>query len=252
MWVGLSDHVGSEVDMAEQMNELQLMMQERRCSGTAWTRNEKFDKDGYLVVKDLWDPEELYHPLPEMRGQLNYWDKNPEHFNHTEVEQQVEGSLARYWHPQYRQIHTGIRLKLEEIIGRKLYNTYYYDRYYFPGQELAKHVDRDACEISVSVHIGTNLEGNDAKWPFKIKTPDTYTDKKKTQVLVPGEERSLSLKPGDGLLYKGCERPHWRDPMPGKTKKVFGKKVELYYHQIFFHYVLADGQRAHCAWDRAR
>ena len=39
--------------------------------------------------------------------------------------------------------------------------------------------------------------------------------------------------------------------MPGKTKKVFGKKVELYYHQIFFHYVLADGQRVHCAWDRA-
>ena len=45
--------------MAEQMNELQLMMQERMNTGTAWTRNEKFDKDGYLVVKDLWDPEEL-------------------------------------------------------------------------------------------------------------------------------------------------------------------------------------------------
>ena len=27
---------------------------------------------------------------------------------------------------------------------------------------------------------------------------------------------------------------------------------ELYYHQIFFHYVLQDGQRAHCAWDRAK
>ena len=37
--------------------------------------------------------------------------------------------------------------------------------------------------------------------------------------------------------------------MPGKTKKVFGKKMEHYYHQIFFHYVLADGQRAHCTWD---
>jgi hypothetical protein len=238
--------------MAEQMTELQLMFQEKQNTGTAWTRNEKFDKDGYLVVKDLWDSEELYHPLPEVRGQLNYWDKNPENFTHNEVENQVEGSLARYWHPQYRTIHTGIRLKLEEIIGRKLYNTYYYDRYYFPGQELTKHADRDACEISVSVHISTNLEGQDAKWPFKIKTPDTYTDKKKTAVLVPGEERSLSLEPGDGLLYKGCERPHWRDPMPGKTKKVFGKKMEHYYHQIFFHYVLADGQRAHCAWDRAR
>ena len=102
-------------------------------------------------------------------------------------------------------------MKLEEIIGRKLYNTYYYDRYYFPGQELTKHADRDACEISVSVHVSTNLEGKDADWPFWIKTPDIYLDKKKTTVLVPGEQRSLTLKPGDGLLYKGCERPHWRD-----------------------------------------
>ena len=150
-------------------------------------------------------------------------------------------------------------MKLEEIIGRKLYNTYYYDRYYYPGQELTRHADRDACEISVSVHVSTNLEGKDADWPFWIKTPDTYTDKKKTTVLVPGENRSLVLKPGDGLLYKGCERPHWRDKMPGsnkkKNKKLFGKKTsetETYYHQIFFHYVLQDGQRAHCAWDRAR
>ena len=46
--------------MAEQMTELDLMIQERRNSG-AWTRNEKFDKNGYLVIKDLWDPEELCH-----------------------------------------------------------------------------------------------------------------------------------------------------------------------------------------------
>ena len=235
------------------MHEQELKNQERWNTGSSWTRNEQFDKDGYLVVKDLWDPEELYHPLPEDRGQLNYWDNNLEHFSHNPVEGQVEGSLARYWHPQYRQIHTGIRLKLEEIIGRKLYNTYYYDRYYFPGQELTKHADRDACEISVSVHIGTNLKGKDAKWPFKIKTPDTYTDKKKTKVLVPGEERSLSLEPGDCLLYKGCERPHWRDPMPTPKKRLFDNdSKEYYYHQIFFHYVLQDGIRAHCAWDRAR
>ena len=133
--------------MAEQMNEMQLMFQEKHNTGTAWTRNEKFDKDGYLVVKDLWDPEELYHPVPEEKGQYNYWDKNPEHFNHCPVEQQVEGSTSRYWHPQYRAIHSGIRMKLEEIIGRKLYNTYYYDRFYYPGQELTKHADRDACEF---------------------------------------------------------------------------------------------------------
>ena len=242
--------------MAEQMTEIQLMFQEKMNTGTAKTKNDKFEKDGYLVVKDLWDPEELYHPLPEQRGQMNYWDKNPEHFNHNPVEQQVEGSLARYWHPQYRTIHTGVRRKLEEILDRKLYNTYYYDRYYFPGQELTKHADRDACEISVSIHISTNLPDKDKDWPFMIKTPDTYTDKKKSAVLVPGEERTALLDPGDGLIYKGCERPHWREAMPTpKENKIFGKKKEVkeyYYHQIFFHYVLADGMRAHCAWDKAR
>ena len=240
------------------MNEMEILASEKTNSGTAWTNNTQFDKDGYFVVKDIWNPDELYHPCPNERGQLNY-GKTLEQFQHVEVERQVNGSLARYWHPQYRIIHTGIRKKLEVVIGRKLYNTYYYDRFYFSGQELAKHTDRSACEISVSVHVSTNLPDDQKDWPFKIKTPDTYTDKKKSAVLVPGEERSAILNPGDGLIYKGCERPHWRDPMPGtpkgkKSKKLFGKgpKEEQYYHQIFFHYVLQDGERAHCAWDKAR
>lgn len=232
----------------EQMTEEQLRWQERQNTGTSWTRNESFEKNGYLVIKNLWDPQELYHPLPQERGQIKYWGKKLDQFTHYEVEQQVEGSLARYWHPQYRQIHSGIRTKLEKELGRKLYNTYYYDRYYFPGQELKRHADRDACEISVTVHIGTNLKED---WPIWIKTPDTYADKNKTHVLVPGKNRSVILHAGDGMVYKGCERPHWREPMPGKRKGWFNRK-EYYYHQIFFHYVLQDGQRAHCAWDRAR
>ena len=245
--------------MAEGMTEMQVAFQEKFNSGTAWTRNDKFEKDGYLKVENLWDPEELYHPVPNLRGQLNYYDKNPDNFNHQDVENQVEGSVSRYWHPQYRNIHSGISKMLEDTLGRKLYNTYYYDRYYFPGQELKKHADRDACEISVTVHVSTNLPDDLKDWPIKIKTPDKYTDKKKTSVLVPGEERSCVLNPGDGMIYKGCERPHWRDAMPGipvgkKSKKLFGKKQteEYYYHQIFFHFVLQDGNRAHCAWDRSR
>ena len=233
--------------MAEQMTEEQLQFQERLNTGTAWTRNESFEKNGYLVIKDLWDPGELYHPVPEKSGQYNYWDKNLDHFNYSETENQVEGSTARYWHPQYRTIHTGIRLKLEKIIGRKLYNTYYYDRFYKSGMSLDPHADRDACEISISVHVSSDLE---EPWMFRIKTPDTYIDEKKTEVSIPGEWRDLYLEPGDGVLYKGCERPHERFPMPyGKSE--FNKRKSCYYHQIFFHYVLQDGQRAHCAWDRA-
>ena len=239
--------------MAEQMTEEQLFYQERKNTGTSKTNNEQFEKDGYLVVKNLWDPKELYRDVPEQRGQISYWGKRLDQFTYQELEMQVEGSLACYWHPQYRSIHSGIRLKLEKLIGKKLYNTYYYDRFYFPGQALTRHADRDACEISVTTHISTNLE---EPWPIWIKTPDTYADKSKTIITKRGENRSVILSAGDGMIYKGCERPHWRDPMPTEYKRTwYGKRVEkegLYYHQIFFHYVLADGQRSHCANDMSR
>ena len=230
--------------MAEQMTEQQLLDQEKRNAGTAWTRNENFDEFGFLVLKNLWRAEELYRPVPSIRGQVNYWGKQLDQYNLIENEMQVEGSLATYTHPQYREIHSGIRKRLESVIGRELYNTYYYDRFYFAGQELTRHADRDACEISVSVHISSNI---DECWPFKIKS-------------VQGKEHSLCLKPGDGLLYKGCERPHWRDPLQSRYKRkrdrlknwITRKQDDTYYHQIFFHYVLADGQRAQCYNDAAR
>ena len=238
------------------MTEIQLIHQEKKTSGTAWTRNEEFEKNGYLKIEDLYNPEELYHPLPAARGTLKYWGDNPDNFINVGDEPQVKGSLARYWHPQYRKVHTNIRKKIEKIIGRKLYNTYYYDRYYFPGQKLGKHTDRDACEISITLNCSSNLPADLKDWPIKIKTPDTYTDKTNSTILVPGEEHSCVLNPGDGMLYKGVERPHWRDPMPiprRRKRDVILRKSqkEYYYHQIFFHYVLQDGQRAHCAWDRA-
>tara|TARA_B100000214_G_scaffold104066_1_gene72917 strand:+ start:52 stop:774 length:723 start_codon:yes stop_codon:yes gene_type:complete len=240
--------------MAEEMNYTQLLQQEYNNTGTSWTRNEFFERNGYLIIKNLCDPKKLFHPVPELRGQLNYKSKSLDDFEHIEVEGQVEGSVARYWHPQYREIHTKIRLILEQAIGRKLYNTYYYDRFYFPGQELTIHADRPACEISVSVHVSTNLEEN---WPIWIKTPDIFTDPSKMELISKGENRSIDLEPGDGMVYKGCERPHWRDPMPGLIETALARAKgyqvhSFYYHQIFFHYVLQDGQRAHFAWDRAR
>ena len=232
------------------MTEEDIIKSELEHSGTSWTRNESFDKNGFLVLQNLYDPQELFHPVPKIRGQLNYRSKKLDDVEYIKEESQVEGSLARYWLPQYRKIHSDIRLKIEKQIGRKLYNTYYYERFYFPGQELKKHTDRPACEISISVHISTNLE---EYWPIFIKTPYVFAESqectKVKKLINTGDIVAVNLNTGDGVLYKGCERPHWRDKMPGTFEMMSGGE-ELYYHQIFFHYVLQDGIRAHHAWDK--
>jgi hypothetical protein len=248
------------------MDLQQIAFSERLNAGTSKTNNEEFDKNGYFVVKNLYDPKELVTEVPKERGILNYYGDITQ-FTHVPEECQVQGSVSRYYYPPYKYAHSQIRLKLEKIIGKKLFNTYYYDRFYFSGQALTPHTDRNACEISLTFHVGTNIK---TPWPIWIKTPDTYNNETKSEIISNGENRSVILQPGDGMIYKGCERPHWREPMPSDPKpekvikkqnfieKIFKKtQVEeketeeelIYYHQIFFHYVLADGVRSHCAGD---
>ena len=198
-----------------------------------------FNRHGYLIIKNLYDPKELYTSVPSERGQINYYG-SVDRYHHNPDEIQVPGSLARYSYPKYKQAHTKIRLILEDLLGEKLYNTYYYDRFYFTGQRLVRHSDRGSCEISVSVQISTNAV---KPWPFCIETPN-------------GEERFANLQNGWGLLYKGCEREHWRDPLKTRhnkkqrlLNKIFKKEDDTYHHQIFFHYVNANGHYAHHAFD---
>ena len=195
-----------------------------------------FDKYGYIYVKNLYDTKELFDEVPKERGQITYYG-SMNRYEHIPEEQQVNGSLARYSHPKYKYPHSQIRLKLEKILGEQLYNTYYYDRFYFPGQELTRHTDRDACEISVTVHISSNSK---VSWPIWMKSPE-------------GEERYVEMNPGDGVIYKGCDIEHWREPFNpyrNSLEKFF--KKDYYYHQIFFHYVKANGNRVHCANDMSR
>lgn len=238
----------------EQMTPEQVAFEEKKNSNTTKTNNAFFEENGYLIIRNIYDPQKLKCQVPKERGTIEYWGKTTNEKKIYPEERQVPGSLARYSHPEYREIHSEIRTILETELGKKLYNTYFYDRFYFPGQELQKHVDRPACEISITIHIGTDLKGKKADWPIWIKTPDLYADDLKKIITTPGAEKSVILNPGDGLVYKGCERPHWREKMPdcGWFKKLIYKTKDPYYHQIFFHYVLQDGQRAHCAFDATR
>ena len=223
--------------------ELELLMMERLASGTSLTTNDDMEKNGYVVEKNLWDPEDLYHPVPRDRGTIFYYG-SIDKFQTKPEDGQVPGALIRHKHPQYQRIVHGVRKKVENLLKVKLYNTYYYDRFYFSGQKLPKHLENDGGEISVRIEVSSNIKES---WPMKIKSPDIYTDKSKEAILVPGEEKLIDLEPGDALIYKACERPIWTDPVPGgqKNRKIFGKKEEFYYHHLVFNFVLANGSRSH-------
>ena len=205
------------------------------CKSPTLGCREYFKKYGYLIIKNLYDPKEFREDPPNERGSFYYYGKI-DRFSHDPEEGQVNGSLARYNYPKFRYAHSQIRLKLEKIIGEELYNTYYYDRFYFSGQRLDRHTDRDACEISLTYQISANSK---KKWPICVQTPD-------------GEERYIELNDGDAVLYKGCEIDHWREPLFSRhnfIQKLLIKNDDTYHHQVFFHYVKANGIRCHFAND---
>lgn len=111
--------------------------------------------------------------------------------------------------------------EISKLLGEPVLPTYCYARVYRNGSELTRHVDRDACEISVTLH----LDGKD-EWPIFIKKPN-------------GEEVALNLQSGDGMLYLGCEAEHWRNRFNGDD-----------YVQVFLHYVRSRGDKAYAYFDK--
>jgi len=195
---------------------------------------ELFEKNGYLFIpKMILDPENLFWPVPEERGQISYQRKDK--FTYYPEEKQVNGSLSRYNFPPYKEMYYMIKKEVERILDIDLHPTYYFERFYFVGQELKKHTDRPACEISVTLQISTNRKD---PWSIWFEKPD-------------GTESFVNMKNGDAVIYKGCERKHWREPLQSRYnrfQRIF-KEDDTYHHQIFLHYVNANGPYVNFAFD---
>jgi hypothetical protein len=103
---------------------------------------------------------------------------------------------------------------ITELMEEPMLPTYSYARLYKHGEVLEKHIDRPACEISMTVHLGSD----GTEWPIWFTRPN-------------GEAVSVNLKPGQAAMYLGCVSPHWRDEFKGQE-----------YGQVFIHYVRSRGE----------
>ena len=191
------------------------------------------------------DPKNLYFPPPKdennnnKTGALVYEGDEPKLIEEID-ELDVPTSFSRYKYPSYHQVHKLIGKAIENILQIDLFPTYYYERCYWKNSVLVRHTDRPACEISISIQVSSNTK----PWPIFFKKPN-------------GEESSVTMNDGDGVIYKGIEIEHWRNRLDSKYNRFqrYIKKLrkiddDTYHHQVFFHYVKAQGNYVHHAYDR--
>ena len=117
--------------------------------------------------------------------------------------------------------------EVEALSGRRLHPTYSYARLYEHGDILENHIDRESCEISVTVTL--DFDGD--VWPIYMGDSVEKSNPSKIEMNV-----------GDAVLYRGMDKYHWRE------KYVEGK----WQAQVFLHYVDADGPHAEWAFDKRK
>ena len=113
---------------------------------------------------------------------------------------QIPNTYAAYANIAMETLLLKCQPDMEKATGLKLYPAYTYARIYKKGDILKRHKDRFSCEISTTMNLG----GDD--WPIYLE-PSGEVGKKGIKV---------DLKPGDMLVYSGCELEHWRNKFKGE------------------------------------
>lgn len=140
--------------------------------------------------------------------------------NNLEGDNQIPTSSSDYNYISFLELLCEKTPEISEILEETVLPTYTYARVYKNGSILEKHSDRDACEISLTLHLG-----GDKSWPIWIKNPE-------------GEDCFVELNPGDAMMYLGTIAEHWRDEYEGNE-----------YVQVFLHYVRSRGECAYTYFD---
>lgn len=175
-----------------------------------------FSQQRYVLLRSLL-------PVPEAR-QLCMHALDLVQRGEMRSDTQVPDTPALYAEPCMESLLLTLQSQIEEVCALSLYPTYSYMRVYKPGDVLVRHRDRPACEISVSLNLGSEA---DSPWPLWIEGPEGVC--------------AVHLEPGDALLYRGTECFHWRDVFAGEHAV-----------QCFLHYVDQNGVNAEWRFDKRR
>ena len=197
-----------------------------------------FKKNKYQVIRGAISKElaEIGYRYLQISAEADDWmlqkgtthEKNPLIGNFKDP--QVPNSYAKYADRFMETLLVKTIDVMQKKTGLRLVPTYSYTRLYRTGNILRRHKDRPSCEISTTLNLGGD------EWPIFIDPTgaDNVIDEYKN-IHKPNAPKGVKivLKPGDMIIYSGCELEHWREPFEGKLCG-----------QVFLHYNHADGRFA--------
>lgn len=170
----------------------------------------EFAANSYVIVKGFLDPQSVDTISRYLENALKRYPENNQGGDDS-------SKISWYADPLTEVVLRNALPDVETATGLKLDPSYSFTRVYQKGDELLPHIDRPACEISVTCHIATKGK----PWPIYMKAP--------------GKEPTVHyLEPGDACVYKGCEVTHWRN-------KAVDTDINV---QVMLHYVDKNGPHA--------
>ena len=194
-----------------------------------------FKKNKYQVLRNAIskDLAAFCYKYLQISAEADHWllQNNATHEGNPLVgtfkDKQVPGSYAKYGDRLMETLLVKTIPVMENRTGLKLVPTYAYCRLYRKGNILKRHKDRPSCEISTTLCLGGD------PWPIFIDPTgsDNVIDEYKG-IMKPNAPKGIKylLKPGDMIIYSGCELEHWREPFEGKLCG-----------QVFLHYNHQNG-----------
>ena len=177
---------------------------------------EDFKNNKYCYVKNAVPKD-----ICDMVTRYTIFEEN-KNFSPERPGLQVPGTHGRHYDSLMESILIYCWPIIEKNTGLSLFPTYSYYRLYRPGSSLLPHKDRESCEVSASLFLGRNYEGE--SWKLYI------------------EENGYSMQPGDLIIYRGTELNHYRYE--------FDEAEGSYHSQVFLHYVDRNGPYAEYKYDK--
>ncbi len=217
----------------------------RKVRGRTNPETWQFVKNRYVVLRDFLPKEMIRFAMDtwkadEQNGNL-YTHQEKKDITYKNPESSKGKSKGGYCTPWGVALHGFIHNKLKDYIDLDLRETYSFSRRYDRGSYLGSHTDRPSCEVSATLCL--DYQTDDSKpWKIWVRNDKNYakvsaeTVKNESQDLNHRERlknncKSISLEPGDILLYQGPNIPHWRDYLLGE-----------YSYHIFVHFFNATSK----------